>query len=72
MDLFSKNEEKYGPVQQNERKRWTCSAKMKKKMDLFSKMNEKGGLVQQKLTRKIKKATFIIRKDKILIKLTYP
>ena len=30
MDLFSKNEEKDGPVQQNKRKKWTCSAKIKK------------------------------------------
>ena len=47
MDLFSKMNEKDGPVQQNERKRWTCSAKMKKMMDLFSKNEEKDGPVQQ-------------------------
>ena len=40
MDLFSKNEEKDGPGLQNKRKKWTCSAKIKK-MDLFSKMKQK-------------------------------
>jgi len=49
MGLFSKMNEKDEQLfSKNERKKWTFSAKMKKKMDLFFKIIEKDEHVQQK------------------------